>query len=310
MAYAALSTRNGNGLHPMLRGLGFLGDASTPLSPTDAINAAIQAYSGAHLNPAQTQNQAWLSAAESAVANANIDVTGGFGPDCTGQTAQPLNLFQTVSGLALGTTAATVGVLASPSVALIPAAAVPVVGWIVAGVGAIIGLIDAIFEHHAAAVKRDLAFGCSAIPAVNNAMAVIIKGVQNGTILPADAANSLQEIYSQFMAAGGASGSASGPGGIPSGGKAINDSPFCNSNCELSLTVYAMVLYWTAQFQAQAAQAAAVAAEAATQTASQGGSTVPDLVSSPQTTSGFSLSEIPAWGWIALAVVGAWAVAG
>lgn len=309
MAYARLSTRNENGMTPGLRGLGFLGDASLPLSPTDAINEAIKAYSGSHLNPAQTQNQAWLAAAESAVANASIDVTGGFGPDCTGQTAQPLNLFQTVSGLALGTTSATVGVLGGTGI--IAAAAVPVVGWIVAGVGALIGLIGAIFKHHAAAVARDLQFGCSAIPAVNNAMAVIIKGVQTGNILPADAANSLQEIYSQFMAAGGASGSASGPGGIPSGGKAINDSPFCNSNCELSLVVYAMVLYWTAQFQAQAAQAAAVAAESAAQSGtSQGGSTVPGLVSSPQTTGSFSLSEIPAWAWIALAAVGAWAVAG
>jgi len=304
--YAPLSTRNENGMTPGLRGLGFLGDSSLPLSPTDAINAAIKAYSGAHMNPAQTQNQAWLAAAESAVTNANIDVTGGFGPDCQGQTAQPLNLLQTASGIGLSAAGATTGVLAATS--LIPAAAVPVVGWVIAGVGAIIGMIEAIFQHHAQAVKRDLAFGCSAIPAVNNAMAVIIKGVQSGNILPADAANSLQTVYSQFMAAGGASGSASGPGGIPSGGKAINDSPFCNSNCELSLVVYAMVLYWTAQFQAQAAQAAAVAAESAAQSGtSQGGSTVPGLVSSP-VPAGSGLSAIPAWAWLALAAIGAWAV--
>lgn len=308
MAYALLSTRNPNGMHPNLRGLGFLGDASTPLSPTDAINAAIKAYSGAHLNPKQTQNQAWLATAEAAVANANIDVTGGFGPDCQGQTAQPMNLLVTASGVSLSAATATTGILAATSV--IPAAAVPVVGWIVAGVGALIGLISAIFQHHAQAVKRDLAFGCSAIPAVNNAMAVIIKGVSDGNIRPSDAANSLQEVYSQFMAAGGASGSASGPGGIPSGGKAINDSPFCNSNCELSMVVYAMVLYWTGQFQAQAAQAAAVAAESAAQTAhtSQGGSTVPEIFGAPSGASG--LQAIPAWGWLALAALGAWAVTG
>jgi hypothetical protein len=306
--YAPLSTRNENGMTPGLRGLGFLGDASLPLSPTDAINEAIKAYSGSHLNPAQTQNQAWLAAAESAVANANIDVTGGFGPDCAGQTAQPLNLLQTASGIGLSAAGATTGVLAATS--LIPAAAVPVVGWIIAGVGAIIGMIEAIFQHHAQAVKRDLAFGCSAIPAVNNAMAVIIKGVQDGNIRPADAANSLETVYSQFMAAGGASGSASGPGGIPSGGKAINDSPFCNSNCELSLVVYAMVLYWTAQFQAQAAQAAAVAAESAAQSGtSQGGSGVPGIFA-PAPAGASGLSAIPAWAWIALAAVGAWAVAG
>jgi hypothetical protein len=309
MSYALLSTRNNNGLHPNFRGLGFLGDASTPLSPTDALTAAIKAYSGYHLNPNQVQNPAWLSAAESAIANATIGVTGGFGPDCVGQTAQPLNLLQTASGLALSGTATTTGILATASI--IPAAAVPVVGWIVAGVGALIGLIEAIFKHHAQAVARDLQFGCSAIPAANNAMAVIIKGVQDGTILPADAANSLQEIYSQFMAAGGASGGASGPGAMPGGGKAINDSPYCNSNCELSMVVYAMVLYWQGQFQAQAAQAAAVAAEAAAQaaTTSQGGSSVPGIISSPAAV-GSGLSAVPAWGWIALALFGAWAVMG
>lgn len=308
MAYALLSTRNGNGLNPALRGLGFLGDASTPLSPTDALTAAIKAYSGAHVNPnILAPNGAWMTAAESAVSNASIDVTGGLGPNCAGQTAQPLNLLKTASGLALSTAGVATGALSSAS--LLPAVAVPVIGWIIAGVGAIISLIEAIFQHHAQAVARDLQFGCSAIPAVNNAMAVIIKGVGDGTILPGDAANALQEVYAQFMAAGGASGSAAGPGGIPGGGKAINDSPFCNSNCELSIIVYAMVLYWTAQFQAQAQQAAAVAAESAAQSGtSQGGSSIQSLVSSAPVPG--TLSQVPAWGWIALALVGAWAVAG
>lgn len=307
MAYGLLSTRNENGLWPGFRGLGFLGDASTPLSPTDALTAALAAYSGAHVNPNITApSSAWMSEAESAVANASIDVTGGLGPNCAGQQAQPLNLLKTTSGLALSATTTTTGILAATST--IPAAAVPVVGWIVAGVGALVSLIGAIFEHHAQAVARDLQFGCSAVPAVNNAMAVIIKGVGDGTILPGDAANALAEVYSQFMAAGGASGSASGPGGIPSGGKAINDSPFCNSNCELSIIVYAMVLYWTGQFQAQAQQAAAVAAESAAQSGtSQGGSGVPGIVSSPAAPG--ALSQVPAWGWIALALFGAWAVA-
>jgi hypothetical protein len=309
MSYALLSTRNANGLRPGFRGLGFLGDASTPLSPTDALNAAIKAYSNFHVNPnILAPTSAWFTAAEAAISSAAIDVTGGLGPNCAGQTAQPMNLLATASGMALSTATATTGVLASSSVALIPAAAVPIVGWIVAGIGAIIGLIEAIFRHHAQAVARDLQFGCSAIPAVNNAMAVIIKGVQDGNILPSDAANSLQEIYSQYMSAGGASGGQNGPTSIPSGGTAINDSPYCNSNCELGIIVLGMVYYWQGQFQAAAATAAEQAA-ATSATSSQGGSTVPEVVGGVPVPANI-FSQIPAWGWIALAAAGAWMVAG
>jgi hypothetical protein len=308
MSYALLSTRNRNGIHPNFRGLGFLGDGTTPLSPTEALQQAISAYGGAHLNPRDWQNQAFLTATESAIPVGEINVTA-YSPSCAGQAAPNLNLFQTASGLALGTTSAAVGVLGPSGAGLIASAAVPVIGWVVAGVGAIISLIGAIFAHHAAAVKRDLAFGCGTIPAVNNAFAVIAQGVQSGQIKPADASTALWEIYSKFMSLGGASGSSAGPGGIPGGGTAINDSPYCNSNCEISVLIYAMCLYWSAQYQAMAAQQAAVAAESAAQSASQGGSTVPAIVGQAASAPvNFSLSQMPAWGWIALAALGAWAV--
>lgn len=310
MSYALLKTRNTNGLHPNFRGLGFLGDSNPTLTADAAMQKAIQAYGGAHLNPKQFQNSAWLSQASSAIQSSSIDVTGGFGPDCAGQTAQPLSMFKTASGLALSGTAATTGILSA--VHLIPAAAVPVIGWVVAGVGAIIGLIGAIFQHHAQAVARDLKFGCSAIPAVNNAFAVLRQGVQDGTIKPADAANALPEIYSQYMSAGGASGSASGPGGIPGGGTAINDSPWCNSNCELSVVLLAMVFYWQAQFQALAAQQAYEAQQAAAASqpsVSQGGSQVPE-VAGGTSPAPIGFGAIPAWGWIAIGLFGAWAVMG
>jgi hypothetical protein len=220
------------------------------LTAAAALQQAIQLYGAKHLNPKDVTNPIWLTAAQTAIENAAIGVTGGLGPDCQGQTAQPLNLLKTVSGLSLGTATGVTTTLASAD--LIPAAAVPVIGWIVAGVGAIIGLIIAIFQHHAQAVARDLQFGCSAIPAVNNAFAVVIQAVQQGTMSPTDAANALPQIYTSYMAAGGASGSLSGPGSIPGGGTPINDSPFCNSNCELSVVVLAMVFYWQSQFLAQA----------------------------------------------------------
>jgi hypothetical protein len=221
------------------------------LTAAAALQQAIQAYSSAHLNPKETQGAAWLAAATLAVQNANIDVTGGLGPNCAGQTAAPMNLSQTPAGLSLGVATGVTKALSGAD--LIPAVAIPVVGGIIAGVGALVGIISAIFKHHQQAVARDLQFGCSAIPAVNNAFAVLIEGVQNGTIAPSDAANALPQIYTQYMAAGGASGSLLGPGSIPSGGTAINDSPYCNSNCELSIVVLGMVFYWQSQFQAQAA---------------------------------------------------------
>jgi hypothetical protein len=102
-------------------------------------------------------------------------------------------------------------------------------------------LISSIFTHHAAAVKRDLSFGCSALPAVNNAFSVIAKAVQSGQAHPADAAAALDQIDSEFQSAGGA---------------AINDSPWCNSNCEMGVVLKGMVLYWKSQYTAMAATAA------------------------------------------------------
>jgi hypothetical protein len=305
MAYHLLATRNTSGLHPNLRGLGFLGD-SLPLSPTSAMQQAIQQSSGKNLNPKQFQNSAWLSAAASFIQSGALPATPPYGPDCSGQSAPNLNLFQTASGLALGTTAATVGFLASPSMSVIPASAVPVVGWAIAGVGALVGLISAIFRHHAAAVKRDLTFGCSAIPAVNNVFSVIAQGVQSGQIKSADAASALDHVYSEYQSAGGA---------------AINYSPWCNSNCELGVILLGMVIYWKAQYQAMAAQQAATAAEATAQAAessSAPGTSLPSpavpvsqaasSTTVPAGTSGFSLSAVPAWGWLLAAAFGAWAV--
>jgi hypothetical protein len=256
--------------NPTLRGchscMGFMGDDSA-ITPQAAMQQAIQESSGLKLNPRDFQNNTWLSKAEDQIAAGQFDI-GWYSPSCAGQAAPNLNLFSTASGLALGTTSAAVGVLGPSGAALIPAAAVPVIGWVVAGVGAIVGLISAIFTHHAAAVKRDLSFGCSALPAVNNAFSVIAKAVQDGQIQPADAASALDQIYSEFQSAGGA---------------AINDSPWCNSNCEMGVVLQGMVIYWKAQYTAMAATQAVVAA-----------STSPTLTASdPSATGAEPVAESP-----------------
>ena len=326
MAYAKLSTRNSSGLHPSLRGghggLGFLGDSVNPTLTADAAyQQAMKVYSTYNLNPSVMDDATWVAKAESQISDGQFDINW-YSPTCAANPVAPLNLFATASGMALTTATVTTGILSSSSVAIIPAVAVPVIGWIIAGVGAIISLIGAIFAHHAAAVKRDLAFGCSALPAVNNALSVIATAVQNGNMKASDAANALPEIYSQFMSAGGASGSfPGGPSSIPSSGVAINDHPYCNGDCAMSLIVFAMVAYWQAQYQAMAATQAAAAAAAASAAAASVSSSAQSLTSpsvpasaisesaagSPSATSS-GLAAIPAWGWIALAALGAWAV--
>jgi hypothetical protein len=208
------------------------------LTSQDAMQKAIALYSGARLNPRDFKDSVWLNSAASQVSKGQIDVSG---LSSCGQ-APPLNLFQSRSGLALGTTAAGVGILGSAH--LIAAAAIPVVGAVIAGVSVLVSIIGAIFAHHAAAVKRDYSFACSAVPAVNNAFQVVNQALASGQTTPEAASAALDEIYSQFMSAGGASS----PTSIPDSGTAINKSPFCNSNCETSVILKAMVLYWQSQY--------------------------------------------------------------
>jgi len=301
-------------------GLGQLG-AGSALTATDALNQAISMYGAAHLNPAEFKNSAWLADAEAAISSATIPTSGGFGPQCSGQAASNINLFKTASGLAVGTTSAGIGIAAS--IGAITATTAAIAGAATLGVGALVAVIGLIFEHHAAAVQRALSFGCSTYPAVNNSFALINQGVQQGTISPAAAAQALQEIYSQFMQAGGASGSASGPGNIPSGGQAINDSPWCNSNCELSVVLLGMVLYWEAQYAAMQQPATAATTPAQAETGVSSPSTTPGtLVSVPSSapvTPGTLVSmatgqavnappaapAVPSWMWLAAAAVGA-----
>jgi len=234
-----------------LRGLG----ANPTLTAAAALQQAIQMYSGQNLNPAQFQNPGWLSQAQSAIESANIGTSGGFGPDCSGVQAQPLQLFKTASGLSLSAAAGTEGILSTTGIIAATSTAGIALGAATLGAGLLISVIGMIFAHHAAAVQRDLNFGCSVWPAVDNAFAVIAQAVASGQTTPAAAAQALPEIYSQVMQAGGANGSISGPSGIPGGGQPINNSPWCNSNCELSVILLGMVLYWQAQYAAMQAPA-------------------------------------------------------
>jgi hypothetical protein len=209
------------------------------LTPEQAMQKAVVLYSSANLNQKDFQNPVWMAKAADEISKAQFDVLS-YSPACAGQAAPDLNLFATASGVALGTVSAGVGLLSAGATPLIAAATVPVIGAVIAGVSVLVGLINTIFAHHKAAVKRDLAFGCSALPAVNNAFAVVNQAVANGQTSPQAASAALDSIYSNFMSAGGASS----PTSIPDSGTAINKHPYCNSNCAMSLILKAMVLYW------------------------------------------------------------------
>lgn len=110
-----------------------------------------------------------------------------------------------------------------------------VVGEAIPGVNIVLGIVNAIRAHHLANVVRDNRAECILIPFVNNAFQVLITGVQNGQIKPADAYVGLGAIPQQFLA---------------TAGPAKNNSPFCNALCEYLIRVRAIVFYWQSQFKA------------------------------------------------------------
>lgn len=186
-----------------------------------------------------TPEQAWINAAQGEtgsdivnwrgiphpeVPTGNISA-GGWSPSCATMPAPNVNLFQTASGLALGTTAAGVGIASATG--LLPAAAIPVVGGIIAGVGVVVGIISTILNHHTAAVRQEQELGCAAIAAFNNAMSVIDQAAQSGQMRPQDAIAGLDALLSKVSAFVA---------------PAVKHNP-CNANCELLVEMRAMVNY-------------------------------------------------------------------
>lgn len=223
-------------------GLGALGAAT--LTAEAAMQAAIQASGSLKLNPKDFQNSAWLSKAASQIRAGAFDISWYSG-NC-GSTPANMSLFTTAAGISISAAGATEGILVTTHV--LAATTGAILGAATLGAGVLVSVISMIFAHHAAAVKRDLAFGCGALPAVNNAFSVINQAVQSKQTTPEAAAQALDAIYTQYQSAGGA---------------AINDNPWCNSNCEMGVILKAMVLYWQAQYAAMAASSSASASATA-----------------------------------------------
>jgi hypothetical protein len=230
-------------------GLGSLGQTNPTLTAAQAMQEAIaQGQSaGLKLNPTAFQNATWMAKAESQIQAGAFDI-GWYSPSCGSNPTPNMNLLAVGGGIALSAGGAATGIMVATNV--ISAATGAIVGAATLGIGALISVISLIFQHHAAAVQRDLSFGCGALPAVNNAFAVINQAVHSGQTTPAAAAQALDQINTEYQSAGQ--------------GGAINNSPWCNSNCEMGVVLKGMVLYWQSQYQAMAAAAAPAPASSST----------------------------------------------
>jgi hypothetical protein len=356
MAYASLLTRNSAGLNPNFRGLRRLrnarslrglgacvpnwsyanacqqgvADTGTPTtpSPQDAMGTAINNMcnnTGTPCNCDDFQNCSWYGEALDQVENGQMNLAW-FSPTCAGIVAPNVNVFQTDSGLALGTTSAGTGLLAATGV--IGASTAALLGAVTMGVGAIVAVIATIFAHHAAAAKQEQDVGCTSLAAVNNAMEVIATAVKNGTMTPSDAATAVGEIYPAYYSYINQAG-------------VFGTSPMCNANCEMSVIVQAMDIYWQGQYNLLASQQSAAAAQvvatspsvatapvAVASNAPEAAQTNPTAgagvavtpaaaagaypaVTVPASSSGLSsdIEAIPSWAWILGLGLAIWAVA-
>lgn len=198
------------------------------ITPSEAWKQAARGETGRDFSPGGWAYE--QTGVEKLLSTAQVDAAA-WSPNCASMPAPNLNLFQTASGLALGTTAAGVGIL-SATTTLIPAAAIPVVGAVIAGVGALVAVIGTILAHHGAAVRQEQQLGCAAIAAGNNSIALIDQAVRSGQLRPADASAGLDALVSKLSAFVA---------------PAVKHNP-CNANCELLVQFKAIANYLKSQY--------------------------------------------------------------
>jgi hypothetical protein len=250
-------THDDCGTLTIVRGLGFMGAAAS-ITPRQAIEQAAQGETGSDFGPS-----GWVQKPnfEQIVVSGQVSASD-WSPNCAGMPAPDVHMFQTASGLALGTSAAGVGILGLAH--MIPMTAIPVVGAVIAGAGAVIAIIGTIFTHHSAAVRQEQQLGCAAIAAGNNAIALMDQAVRSGQMKPADAAAGLDTLLSKlssFVA------------------PAVKHNP-CNANCELIVQFKAIVIYRKALYAAMGAVTSSNATAALPATSS-GGLVVPAVQTVP-----------------------------
>lgn len=224
-----------------LRGLGQAATSPTgTLTAAQALQQAIQVTNFANRNPRDFGDPTWQNLVYAQIQNGQFDVAR-VSPSCAGIVSQDPSVRDLSLTQAAGA-AATMGT--GITALLVPALTAPL-GIATLGIGAVVAIVSVIFAHHAAAVKQEQQIECTVTTAANNAMSAIAEGVQNGQIAPADAAATLDQVFTNYAAMAAPS---------------FGTHPYCNANCELEIVMKAMVLFWQSQYQAMAAQQAQSAA--------------------------------------------------
>jgi hypothetical protein len=188
------------------------------------------------------------------------------GWNCSGQQSETAKIVTTASGMG-------VSIGGSIAATLMPAA-IPIIGPVVAGVEALIGLFSAILQHHAQAVAREENVLCHVVPALNSSLRAIQNAVADGTLTPQAASGTLDNVVSEFSSA------------VASIIK--NDASHCNAACVWLKCLQAYVIVAKSQYAQQIAQQAA---QAATSQASASNAV-------QQVTA--TLSATPGWMWLVL----------
>jgi hypothetical protein len=170
-----------------------------------------------------------------------------WGPDNWASGFSCSNTSQSSGAKILGSAAGIgLGIGGKIAATLAPAAAVPVIGWVVAGVGALVGLFEAIFAHHAQAVAKEEQVLCASVPAANDSLTAIEQAVAAGTMTPAQGIAALQQLQREFANA------------VSSIIK--DDETHCNAACVWAMCLAAAALTVGSQWQDQANAAAQKAA--------------------------------------------------
>jgi hypothetical protein len=141
------------------------------------------------------------------------------------------NLTSSIAG-SVGTAAAAAGATAGSTsifAALAPAAPFLIIGAVA------LGVVAAIFAHHAKAVAQEQTTLCAAVPAANEALAWIDAEFAAGRMAKADASAALDTLYSNFL------------NYVGSVMKDTGDGKKCNYACGASRTLQAIVAKKKAQ---------------------------------------------------------------
>jgi hypothetical protein len=213
----------------------------------DAVRQAVAAEGGRDINPKDAPGFSPTSPGWAGLIAAGQIDAAGYSPTCASQPAPNINLFQTVSGFALGvgstivstsaSAAASAAASGTTSAGLLSGAAIPIVGGVIAAASVVVSIVNAILAHHKAAARQEQQLGCAAIAAFNNSYALIEQAVQNQQMTPEAAIAGLDQLYSQVSAFLAPSDS---------------HSPYCSAVCELLIGMDVMIIYQKGRYAAMA----------------------------------------------------------